>query len=367
MKRPSWRIPIFSRKAPLSPLPPGASPGTLTAPADASPPRITVLAYDAEQMVEEELDDPAAISDYLESWPVSWINIDGLGDTTVVEQVGSVFGIHPLALEDVLNIRHRPKIEEYDEHIFVVTRMAGFDDQFEPEQVSLFLSSNYVLTFQERQGDCLEPVRNRLRTKKGKIRQRGPDYLAYAVLDAVVDGYFPVLEQMSERLEELEDEILRNPKTETVARIQGARHEMLTLRRSVAPQREIFNSMVRDGHDVIGEEVGVYLRDTQDHVIRIVEIAESYREVASGLMDLYMSSVSNRMNDIMKVLTIMATMFIPLTFVAGIYGMNFDPDVSPFNMPELRWFWGYPFALGLMVVMTVGLLVYFRRKGWIGS
>jgi magnesium transporter len=240
-------------------------------------------------------------------------------------------------------------------------------DQLQTEQVSLFLGERFVLTFQEKPGDCLDCVRDRIRSGTGRIRQAGPDYLAYAVLDAVIDNFFPVLEGAGEYLEELEATVLSNPDEGTVSKIHGIKRQLLRLRRAVWPQREALNSMLREGTSLIAEDTKVYLRDSYDHTIQIIDLLENYREIASGLMDVYLSSVSNRMNEVMKVLTIFAAIFIPLTFIAGIYGMNFDPERSPWNMPELDWYLGYPFALGLMAAVGVGMLVYFRHKGWIGS
>jgi magnesium transporter len=362
-----WRVPLFSHRAPLTPLSPGAPPGTLVAPPDATPPRITVIAYRPDELVEAEIDDIESLGEYLAKWPVTWVNIDGLGDAKMIERIGEVFGMHLLALEDVFNTRHRPKLEEHDDHLFVITRMANLSDRFEHEQLSLLLGVNYVVTFQERSGDCLEPVRQRLRAKTGKFKTYGPDYLAYTIIDAVVDGYFPVLEDLGERLEEMEAEIALSPTRASLEKIQTAKHDVLALRRSILPQREFLAVLVREENDLVTERTRQYLRDAYDHVVRIVDLVESYREVSSGLSDLYMSSVSNRMNDVMKVLTIMASVFIPLTFIAGIYGMNFDPDASPWSMPELGWYWAYPVTLGCMLLVAVVMIVLFRRRGWLGS
>jgi magnesium transporter len=361
----TWRVPLFSHRAPLTPLPPGAPPGTLVAPPDSLPPRITVIAYRPDEFVEEEIEDVEAIADYLDAWPVTWVNVDGFGDIKTIEQVGEIFGVHGLALEDVLNIRHRPKLEEYDDHLFVVTRMADMGERFAHEQMSLILGPNYVVTFQERPGDCLDPVRQRLRAKRGQFKSYGPDYLAYTIIDAVIDGYFPALEQLGELLEEIEEEIIADPTKQSMAKVQTIRHDLSSLRRSILPQQELLGALVRNEHELVSERTRLHLRDAYDHAVRIVDLVESFREVSFGLSDLYMSSVSNRMNDVMRVLTIMASIFIPLTFVAGIYGMNFDPDASPLNMPELSWYWGYPAALVVMVVIAVGMSYYFHRKGWI--
>jgi magnesium transporter len=231
----------------------------------------------------------------------------------------------------------------------------------------MFLGANFLLTFQERTGDCFDLVRDRIRRRRGHIRERKADYLAYALLDAVIDGYFPVLEACGERLESLEDAVLDKPSGEQSAQIHEMKRDLLTLRRAIWPQREMINALTRDSSAHVSDQTRVYLRDCYDHTIQLMDMLETYREIASGLVDVYLSSVSARMNEIMKLLTIIATIFIPLGFIAGLYGMNFDTGVSPWNMPELSWRWGYPFALGLMAVVAIGLLLFFRKRGWIGG
>ena len=361
------KIPGLHKRKPLSQVPPGTAPGTLVVDPHSPEPRIDVFAYGEEGLVEKDSVTPNELREYLEKFPVTWVNVAGLGDAEILKQLGDVFQIHPLALEDVLNIRHRPKLEEFDEQVFIITRMALLGEQFEFEQVSLFLGSNYVLTFQERPGDCLDPIRERIHNKRGNIKKYGSDYLAYAIVDAIIDGYFPVLEAYGERLDALEEEILERPKSGTILKVQAAKRDMLAVRRSIWPQREFLNTLVRDPSPLITERTQVYLRDAYDHAVRIMDLVDTYREISSGLTDLYMSSVSNRMNDVMKMLTIIATIFIPLTFIAGLYGMNFNTDVSPFNLPELNWYWGYPASLAIMAVIAGLLVVFFRRKGWIGG
>ncbi|KPJ95748.1 MAG: hypothetical protein AMS18_02320 [Gemmatimonas sp. SG8_17] len=349
----------------LTHLPAGAEPGTLVIDPEAPHPEVTVMAYGPDGLVEVDLLDLAEARKFLDQFPVTWVNVDGLGDAKAIQALGEIFGLHPLAQEDILNLRHRPKLEEYPDQIFVMTRMALLAESFEHEQISLFLGPNYVVTFQEQSGDCLDPVRERLRQKRGQFNNYGADYLAYAILDAVIDGYFPVLEEYGERLEALEEEILERPRQDTIFKVQAAKRDMLALRRSIWPQREFLSRLVRDTPPLISERTQLYLRDSYDHAIRIMDLVDTYRDISSGLTELYMSSVSNRMNDVMKVLTIIATIFIPLTFVAGIYGMNFNPDASPFNMPELNWYWGYPAFWCVMVVTAVALLVFFKRREWI--
>ena len=348
--------------------PPGTPPGTLIADPEAPHPVIRVLAYGPEEMMEQELSDPQHVRDFLDKWPVTWVDVEGLGDTRIIGALGEIFGLHHLALEDVVNVHQRAKVEQYGEHHFIVARMVRLGEGLETEQVSLFLGKNFVLTFQEgRPGDSLELVRERIRKKGGHIRDAGLDYLAYALLDAIVDGYFPILEEYGERLEVLEEEILARPSSDIVARIHGIKRNLLTLRRAIWPQRETFNALLREETALVTAETRLYLRDCYDHTTQIIDLVETYRELGADLTDVYLSSISNRTNEIMRVLTVIATIFIPLTFIAGVYGMNFNPATSPLNMPELNWYWGYPFSLTLMVMVAVGLLVFFWRRGWLGS
>jgi magnesium transporter len=347
---------------------PGATPGTLTANPEAAPPVVHVIAFGADNMVEKDLDGADGLKECLECWPVTWVDVDGLGDEKTIGQIGSVLGLHPLALEDVLSGYQRSKVEQYDEYKFIVVRMVELEDHVVTEQLSLFLSPRFVATFQERPGpDCLEPVRERIRHAKGRIRSAGTDYLAYALIDTVIDHYFPLVEQYGDRLEALEAEVVSQPTRATPERILSARRDLMLFRRSVWPLREALNALLHDETDLIGKETRLYLRDCYDHTIQLIDMIETYREIGTGLMDVYLSSVSNRMNEIMKVLTVIATIFIPLTFICSVYGMNFDPHASPWNMPELGWRYGYPATLAAMFAIAVALLAYFRRKGWIGS
>jgi len=346
---------------------PGAVPGTLEVDPAAPFPKIRVTGYSPEEVLEKEVTDTGELSAFLQKWPVTWVNVDGLGDNRILLELAEIFKIHQLALEDVVHVHQRSKVEEYDRNLYIVSRMASVSDNaLETEQLSLFLGKGYIVTFQEREGDCLEPVRDRIRKGKGKIRGAGADYLAYAILDAVVDAWFPVLEDFGETLEKLEDSILDKQDKPTVSAIHGIKRDLLEMRRTVWPTRETINSLMRES-TFITSETHLYLRDCYDHVIQILDMLESYRDMASSLMEFYLSALSNRMNEIMKVLTIIATIFIPLTFIAGIYGMNFNPDVSPWNMPELNWKYGYPFIWGLMVVIGGAMALFFRRRGWLGS
>jgi len=271
------------------------------------------------------------------------------------------------SLEDVVNLGQRPKVEEYDSHLFVVARMIEDDRSTRTEQLSIFLGERVVLTFQEHPGDCLDCVRKRIREGRGRIRTMGADYLMYCLLDAVVDAYFPHLDEINDRLEALEDEVMASPGSRTVAAIHQAKRDLVAIRHATAPLREAINTLLREADPRITENTRLYLRDCYDHVIRVAEAVDTHREVAGGLLDVYLSSVSNRMNDVMKVLTVIATMFIPLTFLAGIYGMNFDPEASPWNMPELRWYWGYPAFIVITVLIAILELAFFWYKGWLGG
>lgn len=365
------RIPVLTRKAEKSAwkrqTAPGAAPGIIRVDPSAPAPEITVMAYGPDSYTERAITEPATLREYLSEWPVTWVNVEGLGSAEVIRELGETFNLHPLALEDAVNVHQRPKVDEYANHLFIVARMIYLNSHVESEQISVFLGRNFVVTLQMVPGDCLDPVRDRIRRGIGRIRQGGPDYLAYAILDSVVDAYFPVLDVYSNELEALEDEVIECPVPRTVARIHHVKRNLLLMRRVVWPLREALNMLIREPSPLVAAETQIYLRDCYDHTIQILDLMETYRELASGLMDVYLSSVSNRMNEIMKVLTIIATIFIPLSFIAGVYGMNFNTEISPFNMPELDWYFGYPLALSLMALGAGGMLVYFWRKGWLSS
>jgi magnesium transporter len=354
------RLHTFRRRSPV-----GAAPGTLISHPDAAPPSVSVIGYGPDTF-EERTDVPIAELAALRGrWPVTWINVDGVGHAETIQEIGDAFGLHRLALEDVVNVHQRPKVEEYPDHLFAVARMASLGDRVDTEQVGLFLADGWVLTFQEKPGDCWEPVRERLRSGRGRIRGSGADYLFYALLDAVVDNFYPILEEFGARLELLEEQVIEDPREELVSVMHAARRDVLALRHSMWPMREAMGQLFRDEIPLITSETRIYLRDAYDHTIQVIDLLENYREMASALMDVYLSSVSHRMNEVMKVLTIIATIFIPLTFIAGIYGMNFDPDASPLNMPELGWYYGYPAVMGLMLVIGLLLVFYFRWKRWL--
>lgn len=345
--------------------PPGAEPGVIRVDPEAPRTRIRVLSYGPDDLEEMTVIDVESLAKILGRRPVAWIDVEGLGDADMLARIGAAFRIHPLAMEDVVNVHQRPKIEAFDEHLFIVARMLSIEEgRVEGEQVSVFLGRDFVLTFQERPGDCLEPLRARIRRPQSAIRRQGADHLAYAVLDALIDGYFPILESLGERMEGLEDEILRSPSTDDVTEVHEVKRDLLSVRRAVWPLRDALSAMIRDPSDLVRSDTRVFLRDCYDHSVQVIDTLETFREIASALMDAYMSAVSQRMNEVMKVLTLIATVFIPLTFVAGVYGMNFDTS-SPWNMPELRWKYGYAAFWGLIAVTTVTMVLVFRSRGWI--
>jgi magnesium transporter len=350
---------------------PGAAPGTLVSHVG-DPPKIFLIDYDKEVIAERELDHVGECITYVEDDrpSITWLDIRGLGGgPALFERLGHIFSIHPLSLEDIVNAPQRPKTDVYPAQQLIIARMVklGSDGYVKTEQIGILFGKTFVLTVQENtDDDVLEPVRERLRKGRGNIRSAGADYLAYAILDAVIDGFYPVLEMLGERLEDLELEA--TSATPGMSRaIHDTKRDLLTIRRAIWPQRDLLNALLREESPHITKETRFYLRDTYDHAVQVMDMVETFREVASGLMDLYLSGVSNRMNEIMKVLTILSTIFLPITAIGGIYGMNFNPEASPYNMPELNWRYGYPFVLGIMVASVIALLVYYWRKGWIGS
>ena len=339
---------------------PGTPPGTLVPAESPSPTRISVLTWTRAGATFEEVPTVDAALARITPGAITWINVDGLGDVGALARLGERFGLHPLALEDVLNVPQRPKVERYDKHLFVVMRtMRLIDDAVHEEQVSLFFGPDWLITVQERSdGDCFGPVRDAIRAGRGRVREAGADYVAYLLLDSVVDAYFPVIEHFSERMQALESAALEDPSDVVLIDMQRTRHELLALRRAVWPMREEMAVLLRDDSALVTAETRVFLRDVYDHAVQALEIVESLRETAVSVMEVYLSVQNRRLNEVMKVLTVIATIFIPLTFVASIYGMNFR------YMPELEWRYGYPYALGLMALTALALIAYFRRRGW---
>jgi magnesium transporter len=324
--------------------------------------RITIMDYDETNLEEKEAKTIEESYPFKDKPTVTWINIDGLHEVEIIEKLGSHFGLHPLLLEDILNTDQRPKMEDYGDYIFVVLKMlypGENKDEIEAEQVSLILGSNFVISLQESEGDVFNPIRDRIRKNKGRIRKAGADYLAYALLDAIVDNYFLILENVGEKIEDTEQQLAANPSPETLQYIRELKSEMIFLRKSIWPLRELISGLERGESTLIHESTGAYLRDVYDHTIQVIDTVESYRDMISGMVDIYLSSISNKMNEVMKVLTIFASIFIPLTFVAGVYGMNFE------FMPELTWRWGYFAFLGFMALVGITLVVYFKRKRWL--
>jgi magnesium transporter len=325
---------------------------------------MSILAYTPTGYVEEANVSLARIEELRAQDNLLWINFVGLADIELLQKLGDSFGLHKLALEDTLNIPQRPKFDDYGDHQYMVARMPVSREAPETEQISVFFGSDFVITVQEQPGDCFEGIRNRIRQGRTKIRDRGADYLAYAVMDTIIDSYFPLLETAASRLDELELLILRNPENQHIAELYDLKRGLISLRRFLGPLRDLMSVLVREDNPIFTDQTRIYLRDCHDHASQAVDLVESYRDVASGLMDQYLSLMSQRMNEVMKVLTIIATLFIPLSFIVGLYGMNFDPEVSRWNMPELGWPFGYLFAWGVMLTVASGMLVYFWRKGW---
>ena len=342
----------------------GLPPGTLIHVGDkkVESVRITFIDYDEQSFQEKQVPNIEECLKFKDTTTVSWINIDGLHDIELLEKLGKGFDLHSLVLEDILSTGQRPKFEDHEKHIFIVLKMLSIDGEnqsIEIEQVSLILGPNYVISFQERVGDVFEQIRDRIRKSKGRIRKMGPDYLCYALLDAIVDNYFAILERFGEKIESMEEEVIGNPTERTVQQIHLLKRDMIALRKSIWPLRELINGMQKSDSSLINETTDIYLRDVYDHTIQIIDTIESFRDMVSGLLDIYLSSLSNKMNAVMKVLTIIATLFIPLTFVAGIYGMNFE------YMPELKVRWAYGAVWLVMITIAVIMLFYFKKKKWI--
>jgi magnesium transporter len=324
--------------------------------------RIRVMAYDEENLEEKDLDTIEECFPYLKKPTITWINIDGLHEVDVIDKIGKHFGLHPLVLEDILHTNQRPKVEDFEDYLFITSKMLSYDDkmnQVHAEQFSLVLGTHYMISFQEEEGDVFNPIRERLRKKTGRIGKMGVDYLAYALMDAIVDNYFVLLEKLGEKIESLEESLISDPGPNTLNAIHHLKRELIFLRKSVWPLREVINSMERLESTLIHDRTSVFLRDVYDHTIQVIEIIETFQDMVSGMLDVYLSSLSNRMNEVMKVLTIIATIFIPLTFIAGVYGMNFK------HMPELEWHWGYHIVLSIMAILAIFMLFYFRKKRWL--
>ncbi len=323
--------------------------------------RISVIDYDEKKLVEKDGISIEQCKTFADSPSVTWINVDGLHKAEVIEKIGTTFDIHPLLLEDIMNTEQRPKVEDYGKYMYFILKMVYLDKRKRicVEQVSIILGDTYVISFQERTGDVFESIRQRLKNKKGRIRTLKADYLAYSLIDSIIDHYFVILESISEVIEKLEEEVVEKPSKKTLQDIHMLKRNMLYLRKSVWPLREVISCLQRSESDLIEDNTGFYLRDVYDHTIQVIDTLESFRDMVSGMLDIYLSSISQKLNEVMKVLTIIATIFIPLTFLAGVYGMNFA------YMPELQWKWGYFAVLGVMLMVFIGMIIYFKRKKWL--
>lgn len=324
--------------------------------------RITIIDYNKEKFEEKVVKNVEECFQFKSTSSVTWINIDGVHDPEIIRALGEHFGFHPLLLEDIMNTQQRPKMEDYGDYLFIVLKMMHYHERehrIRTEQISLIVTKYAVISFQEEIGDVFDVIRNRIKNTKGKIRSQGPDYLAYSIIDALVDSYFAIIEKLGEYIEEVEDEVITEPTRESSEAVHRTKRLMLVLRKSVWPLREVISSLERSSSPLIKNNTKFYLRDVYDHAVQIIETIESDREILSGLIEVYLTVSSNKMNEIMKVLTIMGTIFIPLTFISGVYGMNFE------FMPELGWKYGYFMALGVMAAVSIVLVAYFRKKGWV--
>lgn len=343
--------------------PPAVDPGSLKVKPQLAKPRIRTLSFDQRELHEEEIDDPKLLKDALQPDRVTWIDVQGLGDREVLKEIGNVFSLHPLTLADVTDVPQRPKCEWHDDYVFIITRAPVQRSRgiIALEQVSLFLGEGFVLTFQESHGARLQTVIDMLHAQRGPIRRSNADYLAYTILNTIIDSYYHVLDDVGEYLDELEEAAMGESGAATLLKTNRVRASLVHMRRVITPQRDALRMLSRRENDLVGTEVEAYLRDVYEHSLQISELIESYRELAAAVNNTYLSAVSNRTNEVMKVLTIMASLFIPLTFIAGIYGMNFE------YMPELKVRWGYFAAWGAMLTTAAGMLIFFYRRGWIGG
>ncbi len=340
----------------------GAPPGTIVYSGElhTDKVKITLIEYNETQLIEKEYFNIEDCINNFDPTMVKWINVDGVHDVALIEKIGKQFDIHPLTLEDIANTNQRPKFEDYDSYLVSIMKMIYYDGELHSEQLSVVLMEGMVISFQEAHGgDAFDIIRTRIRMGKGRIRKMGADYLAYALIDAVVDCYFAILEKIGDRIEYLEDGLIADPNKETMQQLHNMKREMIFVRKAVWPMRELINNLERSETELIKPSTDIYLRDLHDHAVRVIDTVETYRDLLSGMMDIYLSSVSNRMNEIMKVLTIITTLFVPVTFIAGVYGMNFD------YMPELRSRYGYAILWVIMLSIILSLLFYFRKKKWL--
>ena len=324
--------------------------------------KIAIIDYDESSFQEKEAKTVEECFPFKETPTVTWVNIDGVHNSEIIEKIGKQFDIHPLVLEDIVNTGQRPKMEDFEHYIFVVLKMLyqdKTDGEIVVEQISLLLGKNFVISFQEKEGDVFDAIRERIRNSKGRVRKMGADYLTYILMDSIIDNYFVILENLGGKIEGMEEELVTNPTPQTLQAIHSLKRDTIFLRKSVWPLRELVSGLERGESSLIQDITRIFLRDIYDHTIQVIDTIETFRDMVSGMLDIYLSSMSNRMNEVMKVLTIFAAIFIPLTFVAGIYGMNFK------YMPELEWHFGYFGALAIMASVAITMLLFFRRKKWL--
>jgi len=349
--------------------PPGTPPGTLKEHKPEKPGKlgIRVVDYTAESFQEKELDTADQCRDFLHKTSVTWVHFQGQPDTGSLEKIGSIFDLHPLALEDVLNSGQRPKVEAYSDQLFITMSMPSLlAATISIDQVSIFLGDGYIISFHAGEDDPFEPLRNRLRKKNAPILRQQADYLLYSILDLIIDQGYPILERFGEEIEAIEDDLLTTSMHKnTLTDIHRIRRELLLLRRNLWPQREVLNNLLRSDNALVKMDTIIYLRDCYDHTIQIMDLIENYRDMAASMIDVYLSSSSHRLNEIMRILTMIATIFIPLTFIVGVYGMNFTHPGSPWAMPELHWYYGYPITWAIMIAIVIGMIFYFKRKHWL--
>ncbi len=348
--------------------PPGTPPGTLVEHAvkKQTPLRIRLIDYNDREFVDMDLATVEDCQPYLSRSSITWIHFHGHVNPDILSEIGTLLSLHPLAMEDVLNAGQRPKIDEYDEHLFIALVLPlGLNENGSAEQVSLFVNENYVVSFHASEHDPFDPLRNRLHRRTGRIRTKRVDYLLYSILDLVIDQGFPVLEHFGERIEEIEEELLNSPNKNTLSKIHEVRRELFLVRRLLWPHREVLNHLLQGDRELVRDDTRIYFRDCYDHTIQIMDLVENYRDMTGSMLEVYLSSISHRLNEIMRVLTLIATIFIPLTFIVGIYGMNFGINTaSPWAMPELNWYYGYPTIWVIMIGVVGGMLIYFRKKNW---
>ncbi len=323
---------------------------------------VSAICYSPQSYREVLVADIQQLTELRQQPGVVWVNVDVL-DAETVDEVGTVFGIHRLALRAVLEANQRPKVDLYGDTVFAIVRLARRCERLETEQVSMFLGKEFLLTFQEDPGDCFQDVRAACRREGSRLRSMGADYLMYSLLDAIINSYFPLLETYDEELEDLEEHAFVKAEKDAIARIHEVKRDLLTLRRSAWPHREVINALTREDMPV-SVETRIYMNDCYQRTIQVIDLMENYREIAGSLTEGYLSTVSNKLNEVMKVLTVFMAIFVPLSFIASLYGMNFQPSASPLNMPETVWYWGYPFALTLMAAVAGTLVAWFKKRGW---